>query len=132
MSDGLENRLDRLEYRQDKIFQVLRSEGQTDSDAIWTMFTLENDLNANQEKGICDVLNDAHNKLEAGESLEEEDFEQQLSPHIPEKEKPDGQVYDFIQRLLGRLTRIGQWNDVCERFRPAFNVRPRGYGVKPD
>lgn len=114
----LEKRVARMEYRESHLISLARK------GPFWHLsgFVLENDLNAEQIQGICDVMESFHKSLEKGEPVEASQFEECLRPHIPEKQKPGGHCYPFIQCLLITFTMTGQWDDVCNRFRSDFNV----------
>jgi hypothetical protein len=125
MSNDLENRLDdlekrvtRLEYREDKIISIFRQEF-----VPLELFILQSDLNAEQVQGICDVMEYTHKMLAGGKPIDTKDFEKRLLSYIPEKEKPGGIAYPFIQCMLGTFTRTGQWSDVCKHFKRDYSIR---------
>lgn len=113
----LEKHVERLQYREGWLLRLLDSR----KDPL-AYFVLETDLNAKHVPGVAAVMETAHKALEAGQPLEALDFEKQLSPYIPAKEKPGGTAYSFIQRLLIMFNQTGQWQDVVEHFRRDFNV----------
>lgn len=115
---ALEQRVSRQEHREVWMLKLLCNEPM----APFAHFVLENDLDAEQIKGLEDAMEAAHNKLVQVESLDALDFEKQLLPHIPPAEKPHGLGYSFVQRLLTTYARTGQWQDVVEHFRLDFNV----------
>ena len=116
-----EDRLDRLEYRQEQILSVL-FHGKDHPAGMLAMFVLDQDMNAQQIAGVCEVMEIAHKTLEAGEPLETDEFEKQLLPHIPAAKKRGGPQM-FIQYTLLTFTETGQWSDVCEHFRDSYNAR---------
>jgi hypothetical protein len=115
----LEKHVERLQYREGWLLRLLDSR----NDPL-AYFVLETDLTAQHVQGLAAVMESAHKTLEAGHSLESLDFTNQLSPHIPAKEKPGRIATPFIQRLLIVFAQTGQWQDVVEHFRRDFNVPP--------
>jgi hypothetical protein len=116
----LEDRAARLEYREGQIIALLRNPREWKH---WPSFILDNDLTAKQVKGICDVLEQTYQSLSRGEAIEAREFEKQLLPHIPEKEKPSGTcAYDFVKGILMTISETGQWPGLPGHFRQAFNV----------
>lgn len=87
------------------------------------MFVLDEDMNAQQIAGVCEVMEIAHKTIEAGEPLEENEFEKQLLPCIPVAKQRPGYPHMFIQYMLLTFAKTGQWDDVCEHFRDSYNAR---------
>ena len=115
----LEKQVERLQYREGWLLRLLDSR----KDPL-AYFVLETDLTAQHAQGLAAVMESAHKTLEAGHPLGALDFQKQLSPHIPAKEKPGGIADSFIRRLLIMFAQTGQWQDVVEHFQRDFNVPP--------
>jgi len=118
----LEDRIARLEYRDSQVFHVLVNDVDTASDAHLPLFILNHDLDAEQVKGIMDVIEAAYQALKAGAPFEPLDFEKRLLPFIPAREKVGGSGFYFAQCLLIMAARTGQWYEVCDHYRGHYNV----------
>ncbi len=106
-------RLKRLEYRQR---WLLRLQG---PQTRLARFVLDYELDADQLRGLEDVMEAAHQTLSRGGQLAALDFEKQLSPYIPPQEQRYGIAYDFVKAMLMALY---QWNIVIDHFRRDYNV----------
>ena len=119
MPSDIESRLQRLEDREVLMLRLLDSRKDP-----WTFFQLENDLNNFDVKGIETVMEAVNERLADGRETEPAEFEEELSLHIPDKERPKGYTKDFVTRLLITFSTGGQWPDVVEHFRGEYNIPP--------